>query len=301
MFHSFMKSGRHYRARHKTRNPKACARPLFSGSAGVSPASHMRTTRRRDASAPRNCNPATVLKILAENFKFRQPVRMVRLVLFDVDGTLVHTGRAGSQAFARTFATEFNARDGIDKIKFAGRTDVNLVREFFGFHNIPATPENFRRFFERYVFWLDQIVAQSNGEICRGVSGFLNELRALPSPPTLGLLTGNIRLGAEIKLRRYGLWDFFETGGFADDHEDRNHIAAAALARGRRVLGKNLRPEEIVVVGDTPFDIRCGKFIGAKVLAVATGGAKLDELKRHQPDWAVADLTRVTAREIVEL
>jgi len=296
-----MKSGRHYRARHKTRNPKACARPLFSGSAGVSPASHLRTTRRRDASAPRNCNPATVLKILAENFKFRQPVRMVRLVLFDVDGTLVHTGRAGSQAFARTFATEFNARDGIDKIKFAGRTDVNLVREFFGFHNIPATPENFRRFFERYVFWLDQIVAQSNGEICRGVSGFLNELRALPSPPTLGLLTGNIRLGAEIKLRRYGLWDFFETGGFADDHEDRNHIAAAALARGRRVLGKNLRPEEIVVVGDTPFDIRCGKFIGAKVLAVATGGAKLDELKRHQPDWAVADLTRVTAREIVEL
>ena len=69
-------------------------------------------------------------------------------------------------------------------------------------------------------------------------------------------------------------------------------------AGGRRALGENLRPEEIVVVGDTPFDIRCGKFIGAKVLAVATGGAKLDELKRHQPDWAVEDLTRVTAREV---
>jgi phosphoglycolate phosphatase len=65
------------------------------------------------------------------------------------------------------------------------------------------------------------------------------------------------------------------------------------------VLGKNLRPEEIVVVGDTPFDIRCGKFIGAKVLAVATGGAKLDELKRLQPDWAVEDLTQVKAREVV--
>ena len=219
---------------------------------------------------------------------------MVRLVLFDVDGTLVHTGRAGSQAFAKTFATEFNAHDGIEKIRFAGRTDVSLVREFFGYHNIPATPENFQRFFERYVFWLDQIVAQSNGEICRGVPEFFNDLRALPHPPMLGLLTGNIRLGAEIKLRRYGLWDLFETGGFADDHEDRNHIAAAALERGRRVLGKNLRPEEIVVVGDTPYDIRCGKFIGAKVLAVATGGAKLDELKRHQPDWAVEDLTRVS-------
>src|ERR1035441_4235654 len=94
---------------------------------------------------------------------------MVRLVLFDVDGTLVHTGRAGSQAFAKTFATEFNARDGIDKIRFAGRTDVNLVREFFGFHNIPATPKNFQRFFERYVFWLDQILAHSTGKICQGV------------------------------------------------------------------------------------------------------------------------------------
>jgi len=142
------------------------------------------------------------------------------------------------------------------------------------------------------------MIAQSNGEICRGVSEFLNDLRALPHPPMLGLLTGNIRLGAEIKLRRYGLWDLFETGGFADDHEDRNHIAAAALERGRRVLGKKLRPEEIVVVGDTQYDIRCGKFIGAKVLAVATGGTALEELKWHQPDWAVEDLTRVTAREI---
>ena len=71
---------------------------------------------------------------------------------------------------------------------------------------------------------------------------FLDGLRALPQPPMLGLLTGNIRLGAEIKLRRYGLWDVFETGAFADDSEDRNHIAAAALERGRRVLGKDLRP-----------------------------------------------------------
>jgi phosphoglycolate phosphatase len=223
---------------------------------------------------------------------------MVRLVLFDVDGTLVHTGRAGSQAFAKTFATAFNAHDGIEKIKFAGRTDVSLVREFFNYHNIPATPENFQRFFTRFVFWLDQIVAQSKGEICRGVTGFLDDLRALPRPPVLGLLTGNIRLGAEIKLRRYGLWERFSFGGFADDHEDRDHIAAAALKRGQRLLGKDLQPEEVVVVGDTPFDIRCGKFIGAKVLAVATGGAKLNELKKHSPDWAVEDLTRVTAREV---
>src|ERR1700690_3993803 len=111
---------------------------------------------------------------------------MVRLVLFDIDGTLVHTGRAGSRAFAKTLATEFDAHDGIARIRFAGRTDVNLVRELFTIHNIPATPENFRRFFERYVFWLDQIVAQSNGGPCRGVPAFLDGLRALPPPPRLG-------------------------------------------------------------------------------------------------------------------
>lgn len=224
--------------------------------------------------------------------------RMVRLVLFDVDGTLVHTGGAGIEAFARTFATEFSALNGVEKIKFAGRTDVNLVREFFGLHRIEATPENFRRFFERYVFWLDQTVAHSNGGVCCGVQKFVDDLLALPGPPTLGLLTGNIRLGAEIKLRRYDLWDVFATGAFADDGEDRNQIAAMALERGSRVLGRKLDGEEVLVVGDTPHDIRCGQFIGAKLLAVATGGAKLEELKRHQPDWAVEDLTQVSAKEI---
>ena len=224
-------------------------------------------------------------------------VRVVRLVLFDVDGTLVHTGRAGSRAFAKTFASAFNAPDGVEKIHFPGRTDRNLVREFFGLHGIPATPENFARFFERYIFWLDRMVAHSHGGPCEGVPEFLDGLRALPRPPVLGLLTGNIRLGAEIKLRRYQLWDVFETGAFADDSEDRNQIAVAALQRSRRVLGQDLQPDEILVIGDTPFDVRCGKFIGAKVLAVATGGATLEELNRHQPDWAVEDLTRVNVEE----
>ena len=223
---------------------------------------------------------------------------MIRLVLFDIDGTLVHTGNAGTRAFAKTFATEFNLHHGSEKMKFAGRTDVSLVREFFRIHELPETPEHFRQFFERYVFWLDYILAHGTGGACRGVREFIGELQALPNPPVLGLLTGNIKLGAEIKLRHFGLWETFQFGGFADDHEDRNQIAVAALARGRRVLGKDLSPQEIVVVGDTPFDIHCGQFIGAKVLAVATGGAKLEELKKHHPDWAVEDLTHISAREV---
>jgi len=223
---------------------------------------------------------------------------MIRLVLFDIDGTLVHTGGAGMEAFRQTFAEEFKARDGIEKLKFAGRTDVSIVREFFGVHNIAATPENFRRFFEQYVFRLDHVLARNQTATCPGVREFIHALQSLTQPPLLGLLTGNIRLGAEIKLRHFGLWDLFETGAFADDHEDRDQIAVAAHKRASRALKQDLRGEEILVIGDTPFDIRCGRAIGAKVLAVATGGATLAELKHHQPDWAVKDLTRVSVREV---
>jgi phosphoglycolate phosphatase-like HAD superfamily hydrolase len=223
---------------------------------------------------------------------------MIRLVLFDIDGTLVLTGGAGTQAFAKTFATEFNLHHGSERMKFAGRTDVSLVREFFKIHGLDESPAHFRQFFARYVFWLDHVVAQSTGGVCPGVFELIRDLEALPNPPMLGLLTGNIQLGAEIKLRRFGLWDKFVMGGFADDHEDRNHIAVAALERGRRVLGNDLQPQEIIVIGDTPFDVRCGKFIGAKTLAVATGGSKLEELKPCAADWTVKDLTKISAQEM---
>ena len=223
---------------------------------------------------------------------------MTRLVLFDIDGTLVHTGGAGTAAFTKTFAKHFHLHHGTERMKFAGRTDVSLVREFFRIHGQAESPENFELFFEHYVFWLQHILEQNGGETCRGVRQFLRDLQALPQSPALGLLTGNIQLGAEIKLRHFGLWEIFQFGGFADDHEDRNHIAVAALARARRLLGKDLQPQEIVVIGDTPFDVRCGKFIGAKTLAVTTGGAKLEELNKHSADWAVEDLTQISAREI---
>src|SRR5271156_5598446 len=119
---------------------------------------------------------------------------MIELVLFDIDGTLVRTGGAGTEAFRRVFAAEFNATDGFEKLKFAGRTDTGLVREFFDYHKISMTRENTERFFEHYVFLLDYILEQGAPRACEGVLEFIADLRALPAPPMIGLLTGNIRL-----------------------------------------------------------------------------------------------------------
>jgi phosphoglycolate phosphatase-like HAD superfamily hydrolase len=224
---------------------------------------------------------------------------VIRLVLFDIDGTLIHTGGAGVKAFAKVFRTEFGATDHFERLKFAGRTDVSLVREFFSFHHIAATPENFKRFFGRYVFWLDHILRDSKTEVCPGVWEFIRQLGELGPAPLLGLLTGNIRLGAEIKLRHFNLWDVFAVGAFADDHEERDKIASIARQRGALLLGEALGDHQVLVIGDTPLDIRCGKAIGAKVLAVATGGTGIDELKQHQADWVAPDLNAITAKELI--
>ena len=224
---------------------------------------------------------------------------MIRLVLFDIDGTLIYTDRAGVKAFSQTFAAEFNLPNGTERMKFGGRTDTSLVREFFSLHQIEPSPENFRRFFERYVFVLEHLLAHTTtGGVFPGVSTFIADARSLPRPPAIGLLTGNVRLGAEIKLRHFDLWERFETGAFGDDHEDRNQIAAIAHERGSRLLKEKLRGEQILVIGDTPRDIECARAIGAKMLAVATGGATFEQLKAHQPDWLVENLGKVAAKQV---
>jgi phosphoglycolate phosphatase-like HAD superfamily hydrolase len=223
---------------------------------------------------------------------------MIRLVLFDIDGTLIRTGGAGVRAFERTFALEFGVPDATREVSFAGRTDSSLVRELFLKHSIPCTEDNFARFYDAYVFLLHFCLEQSKGAPCAGVAEFVHDLRSFSEPPLIGLLTGNIRLGAEIKLRHYGLWELFQFGAFADDDEDRQCLAKIARQRGEALLGRGVQGSEVLVIGDTPLDVDCARSIGANILAVGTGGYTCAQLRACTPTWVAESLSEIRARDI---
>ncbi|MFM7101415.1 MAG: HAD family hydrolase [Verrucomicrobiota bacterium] len=215
---------------------------------------------------------------------------MTRLVLFDIDGTLIRTGGAGVKAFARTAAEVFGRPGGTAGLSFAGRTDLSLVREFLEAHGLEVSRENQERFLAAYLGFLAAFLQQHAGERCPGVAELLAGLRGHPQPPAIGLLTGNVRPGAECKLRAHGLWGEFEFGAFGDEHQDRNQLAGLAWQRGRERLGEDLAGAEIVVVGDTPRDVACARAIGARCLAVATGMHRMEELADCGPEWLCRDL-----------
>ena len=223
---------------------------------------------------------------------------MIRLVLFDIDGTLLRTGGAGVRAWDRAFAIEFGIRDALAGLSVAGRTDSSLVRECFLRHGLEPTERNFRRFYDTYVFMLEHFLESSRGGACAGVIEFIRRMEELPVAPLIGLLTGNIRLGAEIKLRRYELWELFQMGAFGDENEDRNHLAALAQKRGSQLAGTPLHGSQILVVGDTPHDVKCAQAIQARSLAVGTGGYSCDELRACAPTWVAASLQEIHPRHV---
>jgi phosphoglycolate phosphatase len=224
---------------------------------------------------------------------------VVKLVLFDIDGTLIRSGGAGVRAFEKTFTEIFGLKEATRRMKFAGRTDVSLVRECFRMFEVDPVEENFRRFFENYPVFLEGLLKETTGGVCEGIHALIEQLKQTPEKPVLGLLTGNVRRGAELKLRHYKLWHHFTTGAFADDHEDRNCIASIARERGGEVWGRKLAGEEIVVIGDTPLDIACGQSIGAKVLAVGTGEFGRAELAKTNPSWAVDHVGQIEVRTLL--
>jgi phosphoglycolate phosphatase len=218
--------------------------------------------------------------------------RSKRLLLFDIDGTLINSGGAGVHALILAFKERFGIDDDFHDIEIAGMTDSGIVLNILSKHKIPATNENVSGFLDSYVHFLSLELPRRKGKLLPGVLELLERLKSRPHV-VLALLTGNVSRGARLKLDHYGVWHFFEFGAFADDHRDRNELGRFARARAQEKHGREFAVSEIDVIGDTPRDIECGKALGARTIAVATGRCGRDELAKHQPDFLIDDLSNV--------
>jgi phosphoglycolate phosphatase len=219
---------------------------------------------------------------------------MTTLLLWDIDGTLINSGGAGMRALRTALKNCFSIDGSLDDIDFAGRTDRWIMRRVFAKFALPATEENFTRYLEAYLAALPAELAGPGAHVLPGVRDLLLAATARAGI-TQGLLTGNMRRGAEIKLGFHGLWAHFPFGAFADDGEWRNDLGPHALRRAREHTGREFSPERIWVIGDTPHDIACGRAIGARTLALATGSHSASDLAAHQPHAVLADLADAAA------
>jgi phosphoglycolate phosphatase len=210
--------------------------------------------------------------------------------LFDIDGTLLSSGGAGKAAMEAALATAFGAARSPDSVPFAGRTDRAIARDLFQMHRIEVSTYNWQRFLAAYLQHLPACLAAHKGQVLPGIAALLQCLQKR-GDVAVGLLTGNVRDGARLKLGHYGLFHHFAFGGFGDHHLTREDVAREALAAVRSHLNDSVPCEQIWVVGDTPLDVRCARSIGARAVAVATGWHSLDLLAAEQPDLLLPDLS----------
>jgi phosphoglycolate phosphatase-like HAD superfamily hydrolase len=213
-----------------------------------------------------------------------------KLLLFDIDGTLITSGGAGEKALRRGLKTHFGIEEDLATIEIAGRTDTGIARRIFEKHGIEHTESNLRAFLEAYLVSLEEFLPTIPGRRLAGTRELLEALQPR-SDIMLGLLTGNLRRGAQLKLQHYGLWDYFVLGAFADDHHDRNQLGPFAQERARKELGQPVIPEHIYILGDTPHDIACARAIGAQAVAVSTGIFSRENLSAHAPDYLFEDFS----------
>jgi phosphoglycolate phosphatase-like HAD superfamily hydrolase len=225
---------------------------------------------------------------LPHYFLFMQPKR---LLLFDIDGTLVNTGGAGIKALKLIVHERFGAKDDLRDIEIAGKTDRAIIRDILRKYQVEPAEENIAEFAEDYIRGLAPSLSRSHGKILPGIQPLLERLKPQPNI-VLALLTGNLQHGARLKLQHYGLWDFFQFGAFADDHHDRNELGAVARERAQRKHGHDFDVADIDVIGDTNHDIACGKAFGARTIAVATGSWSRERLQACAPDFLFDDLAK---------
>jgi phosphoglycolate phosphatase len=216
---------------------------------------------------------------------------VTKLLLFDIDGTLVLTGGAGGRAMARAFEDVFGFSNGLGSISMAGRTDAWIVAQMAAEHGLQYDDDRLRLFHDTYVKHLSVEVRNPGPQkgVLPGVRQLLETLTSRDDA-YLALLTGNFRRGAEIKLEYFDLWHYFGAGAFGDDSHDRNGLLWKAMANVHAAGGPQVRPSDVVIIGDTPLDIAVAVAGGARSLGVATGSYDVDTLLDSGADAALPDL-----------
>ncbi len=220
----------------------------------------------------------------------------MKVLLFDIDGTLIESGGAGARALERAIVEVTGLAGSLATVRFDGATDLGLLRHALERPGEPPKPEVVAAILDRYVELLPaELAAATRYRLLPGVERLLGTLKARSIP--LGICTGNVVGGARAKLSRGGIWEHFTFGGYGSDAEGRADILRAALRRAGEALQREVPPTEAIVIGDTPKDVAAAVEVGAACLGVATGRFTLAELEAAGADHAV---TSLVSAEVLE-
>ncbi len=213
----------------------------------------------------------------------------MKLLLFDIDGTLVNTHGAGLRAMNRAFEFLYGHTSILDGIVLAGRTDVLILMDAFRKSGSEFSFADVDRFKRIYFEMLIEELETGQNHLLPGVDELLSELHATENV-SLALLTGNWQHSGRLKIHPFGLNDYFPFGAFADDAVERTDLVPVAVERFERLNNHSVHPRDVLVIGDTPSDILCAKPHGAISVAVATGMYSCEELALYEPDFLLPDL-----------
>lgn len=215
----------------------------------------------------------------------------MHLILFDIDGTLLHCGAQLRPVLASALDEVFGATGDLDGYDFSGKTDSRIVLDLAASAGIPRAEaeRSLGEVRERYLEKLARCLVREGMRLMPGVTETLERLAAR-SDAVVGLLTGNWEPAARIKLSCFDLNRFFPFGAYGDDAVDRRDLVPVALERAARWAGRRFEPQEVLVVGDSVEDVVCARAHGAPVLAVATGRTPAEALEGAGADWVVPDL-----------